>query len=150
MSVKDQISADLKEAMKAKDKVRIDALRAALSAFSYRRIEAGVELTESEQLEVVRKQVKLRNDSIIEFEKAGRVELAGKERRERDILSAYLPQQKSPDDVRVIVRDVLAGLPPESRNQGGAMKAAMAQLKGQADGNLVRTIVTEELASTTS
>ncbi len=146
VSVKDQISSDLKEAMKARDQVRLDTLRSVLSAFTYKRVEAGHDLGDDEQLAVVQKLVKQRSDSIVEFAKAGRTELVDKETRERDILQQYLPAQKSADDVRAIVRTALAGLPAEGRNQGAAMKAVMPQLKGLADGNLVRQIVTEELA----
>ena len=146
MSVKDQISSDLKEAMKARDQVRLDTLRSVLSAFTYKRVEAGHDLADDEQLAVVQKLVKQRADSITEFAKAGRTELVEKETRERDILQQYLPAQKSADDVRAIVRDALAGIPADGRNQGAAMKVVMPQLKGLADGNLVRQIVTEELA----
>lgn len=145
-ALKDRIATDLKEAMKARDQLRVDTLRSALSGFTYKRTEAGVELSESDELDVVRKQVKQRNDSASEFEKAGRPELADKEKRERDILMAYLPAQKSPDEVRAVVKAILAELPGETRNQGAVMKLAMAQLKGVADGNLVRQIVAEELA----
>ncbi len=120
-------------------------MRSALSGFTYKRTEAGVELTDSDELDVVRKQVKQRNDASAEYEKAGRADLAGKETRERDILTAYLPAQKSPDEVRDIVKAIVAELPSGSPNQGMVMKAAMAQLKGLADGNLVRQIVSEEL-----
>jgi uncharacterized protein YqeY len=146
MSVKDQITADLKEAMKARDQVRLDTLRSVLSAFTYKRVEAGHELADDEQLAVVQKLVKQRADSIAEFEKAGRTELVEKESRERDILQHYLPAQKSADEIRGVVQAALAALPDEERNQGAAMKAVMPQLKGLADGNLVRQIVTEELA----
>ncbi len=146
MSVKDQISLDLKEAMKARDQVRLDTLRSVLSAFTYKRVEAGHDLADDEQLAVVQKLVKQRADSITEFAKAGRTELVEKETRERDILQQYLPAQKSADDVRAIVRAALSGLPADGRNQGAAMKVVMPQLKGLADGNLVRQIVTEELA----
>jgi len=146
VSVKDQISSDLKEAMKARDQVRLDTLRSVLSAFTYKRVEAGHDLADDEQLAVVQKLVKQRADSITEFAKAGRTELVEKETRERDILQQYLPAQKSADDVRAIVRDALAGIPADGRNQGAAMKVVMPQLKGLADGNLVRQIVTEELA----
>jgi uncharacterized protein YqeY len=145
-NVKELISADLKEAMKARDQVRLDTLRSVLSAFTYKRVEAGHDPTDDEQLAVVAKLVKQRNDSIAEFAKAGRTELVEKETRERDILQHYLPAQKSADDVRAIVRSALAGIPPEGRNQGAAMKVVMPQLKGLADGNVVRQIVTEELA----
>ena len=146
MSVKDQISSDLKEAMRARDQVRLDTLRSVLSAFTYKRVEAGHDLGDDEQLAVVQKLVKQRADSIAEFAKAGRTELVDKETRERDILQHYLPAQKSADDVRAIVRAALAAIPAEGRNQGAAMKAVMPQLKGLADGNVVRQIVTEELA----
>jgi uncharacterized protein YqeY len=146
-ALKDRIAADLKEAMKARDQVRVDTLRSALSGFTYKRTEAGVELSESDELDVVRKQVKQRNDSAAEFEKAGRQELADKEKREREILMAYLPAQKSADEVRAMVKAIIAELPEGGRNQGAVMKVAMPQLKGVADGNLVRQIVTEELSA---
>jgi uncharacterized protein YqeY len=145
-ALKDRIATDLKEAMKARDQLRVDTLRSALSGFTYKRTEAGVELSEADELDVVRKQVKQRNDSASEFEKAGRPELADKEKRERDILMTYLPAQKSAEEVRAVVKAIITELPGETRNQGSVMKLAMAQLKGLADGNLVRTIVTEELA----
>lgn len=145
-ALKDRIAADLKEAMKARDQLRLDTLRSVLSGFTYKRTEAGVELTDADEADVVRRQVKQRTDAAAEFEKAGRKELADKELRERDILTAYLPAQKSADEIRAIVRAIVAELPQGGRNQGAVMKVAMPQLKGQADGNLVRQIVTEELA----
>jgi uncharacterized protein YqeY len=146
MALKDRIGADLKEAMKARDQVRTDTLRSALSAFSYRRIEIGRDLGEEEQVEAVRKLAKQRADSITEFAKAGRTDLVDKETRERGILEAYLPAQKTADEVREIVREALAPLAPEQRNQGALMKAVLPGLRGSADGGLVRTIVLEELA----
>jgi uncharacterized protein len=147
VSVKDQISGDIKVAMKARDQVRLDTLRSVLSAFTYKRVEAGHDPTDDEQLAIVQKLVKQRNDSIAEFGKAGRTELVEKETRERDILQEYLPAQKSQDEVREIVRKALDAIPAEGRNQGAAMKVIMPQLKGLADGNVVRQIVTEELAN---
>ncbi len=147
MSLKDAITADLKDAMKSRDQVRLDTLRSALSAFTYRRVEAGHDLTDDEMLAVIQKQVKQRNDSIAEYGKAGRTELVEKETRERDILAKYLPAQKSADEVRAIVREIIAGLPADGRNQGAVMKVVMPALKGQADGNVVRTVVTEELSA---
>jgi uncharacterized protein YqeY len=147
VSVKDQISGDIKEAMKARDQVRLDTLRSVLSAFTYKRVEAGHDPTDDEQLAIVQKLVKQRNDSIAEFGKAGRTELVEKETRERDILQQYLPAQKSADEVRAIVRKAIGEIPAEGRNQGAAMKVVMPQLKGLADGNIVRQIVTEELAN---
>ncbi len=145
--MKDRIASDLKDAMKARDQVRVDTLRSVLSAFSYRRIEAGRELSEPDQLDVVRKQHKQRGDSIVEFERAGRAELVAKESRERDILATYLPAQKGADEIRAVVRDAIDALPAEGRNQGAVMKAALATLRGSADGAAIRAIVLEELAS---
>jgi uncharacterized protein YqeY len=148
MTTKERISAELKEAMKAKNQLRLDTLRSAISAFSYKKIEAGRELEESDQLDVVRKLVKQRNDSIAEYTKAGRTELVDKERAERDILAEFLPAQKSADEIRAIVRAELAAMPADARTQGNAMKVLMPKLKAEADGNVIRTIVTEELAAT--
>ena len=147
MTLSERIATELKEAMRAKDQVRIDTLRSALSAFSYKKIDAGRELAEDEQIEVVRKQVKQRTDSIAEFEKGGRADLVAKESREREILAALLPALKSADDIRPTVRSALAALPPAERNQGAAMKVLMPQLKGEADGGTIRQVVLEELKS---
>ena len=144
MSLKDRISSDLKEAMKAGDVVRREALRSALSGFSYRRVEAGHDLSESEELEVVAKAVKQRGDSIEEFTKAGRNDLAERELREREILLAYLPKQKTAEEIRELVRATLASGTP--RNQGAVMKAVMPSLRGVADGKVVAQVVAEELA----
>ncbi len=131
--------------MKARDQLRLDTLRSALSGFIYKRTESGQELSDADEADVVRRLVKQRGDSVAEFEKAGRSDLVAKERSEREILAAYLPPQRSAADVRAIVHGVLAELPPESRNAGAVMKVVMPQLRGQADGNLVRQIVAEEL-----
>jgi uncharacterized protein len=147
MKFKEQLSADLKEAMKARDQLRIDTLRATLSAFTYKRTESGKEdLTDEEELAVIQKQVKQRNDSISEYTKGGRTELAEKEAKEREILTKYLPAQKSEDEVRETIRQIISEVPPADRNQGGIMKLIMPQMKGIADGNMVRQIVTEELS----
>jgi hypothetical protein len=145
LALKDTIAGELKEAMKARDQVRVDTLRSALSAFSYKRIEAGRELEEADQVDVVRKLIKQRADSIVEFERGKRPELAAKEARERDILAALLPAQKGPEEIRPAVRAAIAALEPGARNQGAAMKAVMPELKGQADGGVIRQVVLEEL-----
>lgn len=147
VSIQERVTADLKEAMRARDQVRLDTLRSVISAFNYRRIEAGTDLAEADQLAVVQRLAKQRADSIEQFTKAGRTELADKESREREILQSYLPAQKSAEEIRSLVRAALAALPPDGRNQGAVMKAVLPQLKGLADGNAVRQVVTEELAS---
>ena len=148
MSLKELISADIKEAMKARDQGRVDTLRSVVSAFTYKRVETGKDLSNEEELAVLQKQVKQRNDSIAEYTKAGRKELVEKETHERDILIKYLPAQKSEAEIREMIRSIIDTLPVAERNQGAVMKTAMPQLKGLADGNLVRQIVTEELTAT--
>ena len=144
-ALKDRIASELKEAMRARDQLRLDTLRSVLSGFTYKRTEGGRELSDADELDVVRRLVKQRTDAVGEYEKAGRPELADKERAEREILLVYLPAQRSASEIREIVQSVLAEVPPESRNAGAVMKVVMPQLKGLADGNLVRQIVTEEL-----
>lgn len=144
-ALKDRISEDLKQAMRAREQLRLDTLRSALSGFTYKRSEAGQELSESDEVDVLQRLVKQRGDALAEFEKAGRSDLAERERAEREILLTYLPRQKSAGEIREIVQSVLAELDPGTRNQGAVMKVVMPALKGLADGNLVRQIVTEEL-----
>ncbi len=143
--LKERIAADLKAAMKSRDQLRLNTLRSALSGFTYKRSEAGQDLTERDELDVVGKLVKQRADSATEFDKAGRTDLADKERAEREILLAYMPAQKSPDEIRQAVRNAIAGIPEGSRNVGAVMKVVVPGLRGQADGNTVRQIVGEEL-----
>ena len=143
--IETKIGADLKEAMKAHDQVRVDTLRMLRSALNYRRIEAGHDLSEEEQMEVVRKQVKQRSDAITEYERAGRAESAAKESREREILLAFLPRQLDRQEIEAIVRESLAGL-PRPLDRGMAMRIVMAKVKGIADGKTVSEIVAAEIA----
>lgn len=147
MSIKDQITADMKDAMRARDQLRLDTLRSVVSAFSYKRKESTTDLTDADQLAVVQRLVKQRTDSYEQFKNAGRTDLADKEFAEREILQQYLPAQKSPEEIRAAVRDAIAALPADGRNQGALMKAVMPQFKGTADGSVIRQIVTEELAA---
>jgi uncharacterized protein YqeY len=146
-TIKERITTDLKAAMKARDQLRLDTLRSALSGFTYKRSEAGQDLTDQDELDVVGRLVKQRADSAAEFDRAGRTDLADKERTEREILIAYLPAQKSPEEIRDAVRAALAELPEGSRSVGAVMKAVLPQLRGLADGNAIRQIVSEELGA---
>ena len=142
----DRLNADLKEAMKARDAERTGTLRMAISAMKYRTIERNTQLSDEEQLDVLRKQVKQRNDSIEEFTKAGRVDLADKEQRERTILEEYLPARMAGDALRAAVKSALAGLAADAKF-GDAMKAAMAALKDQADGKAIQEAVKAEMST---
>ncbi|HEY1655826.1 MAG TPA: GatB/YqeY domain-containing protein [Candidatus Tumulicola sp.] len=146
-ALRDRLAADVKDAMRARDQLRLNTLRSALSGFTYKRSEAGLDLTDADEVEVVARLVKQRGDSLGEFEQAGRTDLAQRERAEREILLAYLPPQKSADEIREIVRHAIAQAAPEGVNRGALMKAVLPQLKGMADGKLVAQIVGEELTA---
>jgi hypothetical protein len=142
----ERLNSDLKDAMRARDAERTSTIRMAISAVKYRTIERNAQLSDEEQLDVLRKQVKQRDDSIEEYTKAGRADLADKERREKGILEAYLPARMSAEDLRKEVRALLAPLPSDAKF-GDAMKATMAALKDRADGKAIQEAVKAEMAA---
>jgi uncharacterized protein YqeY len=144
VSILDRLTADLKAAMKNRDTERLSTLRMAISAMNYRRIERSGQLSDAEQLDVMRKQVKQREDSISEFKRGGREDLVAKESREREILTTYLPEDLDPQALRAAVGTAIAGLGPDAQF-GAAMKAAMAALKDQASGKAIQEAVRELL-----
>ena len=109
--------------------------------------EHGYEATDEDVLSVIDKQVKQRKDSIEQFEKAGRPELAAKEKQEMDMLVKYLPEQMSEEEARQIVEETVAGLGNVTMaDMGKVMGAVMPKLKGKADGNIVSKLVRETLS----
>ncbi|HXW51491.1 MAG TPA: GatB/YqeY domain-containing protein [Candidatus Acidoferrales bacterium] len=140
MNTRERLAADLKVAMKAKEAERVNTLRMAISALNYRRIERNADLSDDEQLDVIRKQVKQRDDSITEFTRGGRADLAAKESREREILLAYLPAQMDAAQLRDAVASACGALGPNP-SFGDAMKAAMASLKDRANGKAIQEAV---------
>lgn len=148
MSVKDQINNDLKEAMKSKDKTRLETLRGLKSAIKYAEIEAGAELDDQGVSGVIAKQAKQRRDSITEFEKGGRSDLVDQEAAELAILERYLPDQLSEEEIRERARAVIAELDVTNmKGMGQVMQRLMADLKGQADGKVVNQIVRQLLSN---
>jgi uncharacterized protein len=145
-SISDRLNADLKESMKARDAERTSTLRMAISALKYRTIERSAQLSDEEQLDVLRKQVKQRDDSIEEYRKAGRQDLADKEERERRIIETYLPARMGGDELRAEVRAALGSLAADAKF-GDAMKLAMAALKDRADGKAIQEAVKAEMAA---
>jgi uncharacterized protein len=139
-TILDRLNADLKTAMKARDTERMDTLRMAISAIKYRQIDATAPLGTAEEEDVLRKQVKQRDDSIEQFAKAGRQELADKETRERAILGEYLPKELTEAELRAMVDALVAGLPPAATFPD-AMKAAMGSLKDKAPGKAIQAAV---------
>ena len=149
MNLSERIDSDLKEAMRAKDATRLSVLRMAKAALKNAAIEksgADAQLSDAETAQVIRKQVKQRQDSIESFEKGGRAELAAKEKEELSILQSYLPRAMSPDELAKVVRDTIAEVGATSKAQMGAvMKALQARVAGRADGKTLSAEVQKHL-----
>ena len=135
--------------MRAKNATKVSVLRMLKSALKYATIEkscAEEELSDAEATQVVRKQVKQRQDSIESFEKGGRAELAAKEKDELSILQSYLPQAMSADELAKVVRETIAEVGATSKAQMGAvMKALQAKVAGRADGKTLSAEVQRQL-----
>lgn len=144
-----QISEDIKTAMRAKDSVALNSLRALKSALTNAAIEKGglgTVLDEPEALAVIRKQIKQRQDSIEQFEKAGRAELAENEKAEIAVLSRYLPAALSPEQIDGIVAEAISETGASSKaDMGKAMKRALELSEGRADGKLLSAAVMKRL-----
>jgi uncharacterized protein YqeY len=147
MTLPERIDADLKNAMRAKDAGKLAVLRMLKSALKYAAIERpDGNLDDSSATQVIRKQVKQRQDSIESFEKGGRPELAAKEKEELEILNAYLPQGLSAVELSALVRDTIAEVGATSKAQMGAvMKALQAKVAGRADGKTLSAEVQKQL-----
>ena len=137
----------MKEAMKARDTVRLDVLRGLLSNFTNESVakkrKPDEELSDEEVLVVIGRAVKQRKDSIEQFEKGGRADLAGVEKSELAILETYLPTQMSRDEIIMYVKDKLANpttLEATRGNKNQFIGFVMKELKGRADGALVKEV----------
>jgi uncharacterized protein YqeY len=148
MTLQERIDSDLKDAMRAKEAGKLAVLRMLKSAVKYAAIEKpeGV-LDDATATQVIRKQVKQRQDSIESFEKGGRPELAAKEKEEMEILNAYLPKGLSGEELSTLVRDAIAEVGATSKAQMGAvMKALQAKVAGRADGRALSAEVQRQLS----
>src|SRR3954465_9483893 len=147
MTLPERIDADLKDAMRAKDAGKLAVLRGLKSALKYAAIEkSDAGLDDVAATQVIRKQVKQRQDSIESFEKGGRPELAAKEKDEIEILNAYLPKGLSAEELQALVRETIAEVGATSKAQMGAvMKAVQAKAAGRADGRALSAEVQKQL-----
>lgn len=147
---KQKIQDDLKEAMLAKDAERLSVIRMLKSAIQYHEIQkggAGYEATDEDVMEVVGREIKKRRESIEMYKTGNRPELAEKEQRELTILQTYLPEQLSEDTVRTFVKEAVEQTGATTvADMGKVMAALMPKVKGKADGNLVSTLVREQLS----
>ena len=149
MTLPERIDADLKDAMRAKDAGKLAVLRGLKSALKYAAIEkADAPLDDAGATQVIRKQVKQRQDSIESFENGGRPELAAKEKEEIVILNAYLPKGLSAEELEALVREAIAEVGATSKAQMGAvMKALQAKAAGRADGRALSAEVQKQLGA---
>lgn len=138
-----RIQSELNAARKAQDKPATLLLGTTLSEVKNREIELKRELSDEDVVEVVRRGIKKRKESIEMYDKAGRAELSAKERTEVALLEKYLPAQANPEDIRAAVRAAIAS---GANNVGAVMGKVMPQFKGKADGSTINAIVREELA----
>ena len=149
MTLQERIDSDLKDAMRAKNAERLSVLRMLKSALRYGAIEKSAEgtLDDAAAIQVIRKQVKQRQDSIESFEKGGRPELAAKEKEELEMLNAYLPQGLSAEELAALVRETITEVGATSKAQMGAvMKALQAKVAGRADGKALSAEVQRQLS----
>jgi hypothetical protein len=145
--LEEKILNDYKEAMKSRDTLKSSALSFLRAAMMNLAIEKKKKLLEDEDvIVVIKKQIKQRQDSIEQFKKGNRLELAEKETKELQILQAYLPQQLSADEVRKVVEEVAAAVAASGpKDMGKVMKEVMAKVGSAADGKLVSDLVKEKL-----
>ena len=142
----EKLEKDMIEAMKAKDKDRLTVIRMVKASLKQEQIDHKKEETDDLLIDVVNKQIKMRKDSIAEFEKGGRQDLIDKTQEEIDILMAYLPEQLSSAEVAKIIDDIFAEVQPTGpKDMGKVMGLAQGKLKGKADMKEVSTIIRERL-----
>jgi uncharacterized protein len=150
MTLQQRVDSDRKDAMRAKNTTKLGVLRMLKSALKYAAIaksDTEAELSDAEATQVIRKQVKQRQDSIESFEKGGRAELVAKEKKELSILNGYLPQPMSADEISKVVRETIAEAGATSRTQMGVvMKALQAKVAGRVDGKALSAEVSRQLS----
>jgi len=148
MTLKQQVEQGIKDSLKGGDQLRLSTLRLLLSAIKNEEIAKQKEATDDDVITVTQKQIKQRLESIEAFHNAGRTDLEQKERDEMAILSTFVPQQLSEQELRKIVEEVVVSLPESDRkNFGKVMGQTMARVKGRVDGNIVSKVIKELLLS---
>lgn len=149
MSIKEQLMADMKAAMKAKEegKLALNTIRMARAHIRQAEIDNGhADFNDDQVLAVLRKEVKQRKETLSEIESSGREDLVEQTKAEIDVLEKYLPAEMTPEAVEAAVKEIVDAMDPGQKSMGSVMKAVMAKLKGQADGKLINQIVRKLLA----
>lgn len=146
MTLSERINNDLKEAMKSKDSFRLGVIRMVKGAMQLAKPNPREELTDDDVITVISKQIKMRNDSIKEFEAAGRSDLVEQNKKELEILNTYMPKQLSEEELTEIIDKVFEEVKPTSqKDMGLIMKNISPLAKGKADMSLVNKLVKERL-----
>lgn len=147
MSLKERITSDMTAAMKSKEAARLSTLRMVKAAVQNKEIEKGGELSDEELTKLLQSLVKQRRDSVEQYEKAGRTELAEKEQAEIAVIEEYLPQAATREEIERAVSEAVSETGASSMKEMGAvMKATLAKLSGKnADGRMVSEIVKSKL-----
>lgn len=147
MSLQEQISAALKDAMRARDEDKLTTLRLVLTAIKKREKEARSLLEDQEVISVITSQIKQRRESIEQYRKAGREDLAQTEEDELQILQGYMPEQASEEEISNTLDEIIAEVGAVSmKDMGKVMKAAMAKLAGKAEGGAINAMVKAKLS----
>lgn len=151
MSLRIRLDEDMKTALKNKDSLQLSVIRLLRSELKNAEIAKGAPLTEDEVVQVVAREAKKRRESIEQFEKGGRADLAEKEAAELKILSEYLPEQLGENEIAGIAQEVISELHATSKaDKGKVMAALMPRVRGRADGKLVNQIVDRLLERTSA
>lgn len=146
MTIAERLSEDVKTAMKARETIRVETLRMVRAQLKDARIAKGSDLTEEEHLDVLSNAAKKRKEAIAMYEKSSRADLLAKEQQELDIISAYLPEQLSQEEIEKVISAVIAETGASTlQDIGKVMGPAMKQLKGKADGKLIQELVRQRL-----
>ena len=147
MSLKDRIQQDVKDAMRAKDKERLAAIRLITAAIKQREVDERIELDDEQVLLVLDKMCKQRRESISQFEKAGRDDLVAKEVSELEIIQGYLPRQLDNEEIAALIDVALAETGASSiKDMGKVMGQLKPQLQGRADMSTVSAMIKSRLA----
>lgn len=148
--IHDQLTSELKEAMKSGDSSKASALRMLISALHNREIEKrgkGEELSEQDRLDVLKKELKKRNESSAVFREAGRTDLAEHEAAEALLISGFLPPEMSDEDLARVVEEVLGAHPgADAKSFGIIMKEVVAKTQGQVDGSRISALLKQKLS----
>ena len=147
MSLKNQITEDMKTAMRAKDSVRLGAIRLLLAAIKQREVDERIELTDSDVISVIEKMLKQRRDSIAAFESANRTDLADIEKFEVSVLQTYMPKQMSDDEISQIINQVIADSGAQgAKDMGKVVGLVKPLVAGMADMGKVSGLIKARLS----